>query len=153
MKHYFLKKLNEGFTLIELILAIAIIGILATLANVGYRSIIDNVNTSQAIADIYAIELIIERYNTQHHSLPLTLSGLDAPLDPWGAPYQYLNFGTISGNGNKRKDRSLVPVNSDYDLYSKGPDGSTNQSFRPPQSQDDIVRANNGAYIGTVENY
>lgn len=59
MKHSFLKKLNEGFTLIELILAIAIIGILATLANVGYRSIIDNVNTSQAIADIYAIELIL----------------------------------------------------------------------------------------------
>ena len=149
-----IKLFNEkGFTLIELVLAMALVGILATIAYGSYRAIIDGMNTRQAIADIYSIELTIERFHTKNISLPLTLAGLDIPLDPWGEPYQYLNFETIHGHGHKRKDRSLVPVNSDYDLYSKGPDRRTNQSFRPRHSHDDIVRANNGGYVGTVKDY
>lgn len=143
----------KGFTLVELLLSIVISAILVTLAYSSYQSVINDLKTKQAIAQIYNIDLIIERYKTKHNKLPTDLSGLDVPLDPWGEPYQYLNFDTLRGNGHKRKDRSLVPVNTDYDLYSKGPDKRTNQSFRPPVSQDDIVRANNGGYVGKVEDY
>lgn len=155
MPHYqVIAKLYKGFTLIELVLAMLIIGVLATIANTSYRSIIDSMNTNIAITDLYTIELIIERYNTTNHSLPLSLAGLDIPLDPWGEAYVFLNHSTVHGHGGKRKARGgIVPVNSDYDLYSKGPDKNTNQSFNPPVSQDDIVRANNGGYFGTVEDF
>ena len=43
--------------------------------------------------------------------------------DPWGNPYGYLNLGDKNANGHARKDHSLVPINTDFDLYSMGPDG------------------------------
>ena len=52
--------------------------------------------------------------------------------------------------GHRRKDHSLVPVNSDYDLYSMGPDGDSQAPFTAQASRDDIVRASNGGYIGPV---
>jgi general secretion pathway protein G len=76
-------------------------------------------------------------------------------LDPWGRPFQYLNIAN-SGNkakGHQRKDKFLVPVNSDFDLYSLGEDGVSSPPFTAKGSRDDIVRANNGAYIGLAENY
>jgi len=52
-----------------------------------------------------------------------------------------------------RKDRFLVPLNSDYDLYSEGKDGESMAPLSAPQSQDDVVRANDGAYIGLASQY
>ena len=51
-------------------------------------------------------------------------------LDPWGNLYQYLNLSdpTIKDiKGKARKDRNLVPINSDYDLYSTGKDGKAHR--------------------------
>ena len=47
----------------------------------------------------------------------------------------------------------MVPVNSDYDLYSMGADGDSQTPFTAEASQDDIVRCGNGSYIGLVSNY
>ncbi len=47
----------------------------------------------------------------------------------------------------------MNPVNSDYDLYSKGPDGDTQKQFTAAKARDDIVRANNGRYYGTAEDH
>ena len=52
-----------------------------------------------------------------------------------------------------RKDKNLVPLNTDFDLYSKGPDGASQKPLNAEASRDDIVRANNGAYVGKAEDY
>ena len=55
--------------------------------------------------------------------------------------------------GKKRKDKSLHPLNSDYDLYSMGPDGRSVSPLTAKASRDDIIRANNGGFIGVAEDY
>jgi len=52
-----------------------------------------------------------------------------------------------------RKDHNLVPLNTDYDLYSMGPDGNSVGPLTAKASRDDIIRANNGSYIGPAANY
>ena len=75
-------------------------------------------------------------------------------LDPWDQPYEYLNIRTAGkGKGGLRKDGKLNPLNTDYDLYSIGADGKTAGALSAKSSRDDIVRANNGAYLGLGEDY
>ena len=52
-----------------------------------------------------------------------------------------------------RKDKYLVPINSDFDLYSMGKDGQSAAALTAKISKDDIVRANDGQYIGLAEAY
>lgn len=52
-----------------------------------------------------------------------------------------------------RKDKNLHPINSDYDLYSVGHDGESVEPLTAKKSHDDIIRANNGDFIGYAENY
>jgi hypothetical protein len=54
---------------------------------------------------------------------------------------------------NQPKDKSLHPLNSDYDLYSMGPDGQSQTPLTAKASRDDIIRANNGGFIGVVEDH
>jgi general secretion pathway protein G len=76
-------------------------------------------------------------------------------LDPWGNPYQYLKIegAPKSVIGSARKDRFLVPLNSTYDLYSKGPDGASKPPLNAAVSRDDILRANDGQYVGLAAGY
>jgi general secretion pathway protein G len=66
-----------------------------------------------------------------------------------------VDFASLKGGGasGKRKDRFLVPVNSTYDLYSLGKDGKSRRSFTASASHDDIVRANDGGFIGLASNF
>ena len=48
---------------------------------------------------------------------------------------------------------SSAELNDFFDLYSMGPDGRSASPFTAAKSRDDIVRANDGGYIGTVENF
>jgi general secretion pathway protein G len=75
--------------------------------------------------------------------------------DPWGNAYHYLriNGGDAKGKGKMRKDHSMVPVNSDFDLYSMGPDGQSKPPFTAKASRDDIVRAGDGGYFGKASEY
>jgi general secretion pathway protein G len=73
--------------------------------------------------------------------------------DPWGNPYQYLNLATLKGNGKARKNQFLVPLNSDYDLYSMGKDGDSVSPLKAAASRDDILRANDGAFVGLAATY
>ena len=86
------------------------------------------------------------------HAERLTCVPEAGRLDPWGNPYEYLNIAQ-GGNQGARKDKSLVPINSTYDLYSKGRDGDSKKSLVPKVSQDDIVRANDGAFVGLALDY
>ena len=90
--------------------------------------------------------------------LPATGSGTSVARyrDPWGNPYVYFLFPPSKGKGppaGARRDKFLVPVNSEYDLYSFGPDGQTSIPFTAAKGRDDIVRASDGGYIGPASKY
>jgi len=146
---------QRGMTLLELMMALTICAVLATIAVGSYKRYVDRMKVNTAIADIGQIQLVINKYHIDRDALPATLAdvGMDGKLDPWGNPYEYLDFTGIKGNGQVRKDRNLVPINSDYDLYSKGPDGDSRSPLTAQASRDDIVRANDGAFIGKAEDY
>lgn len=55
--------------------------------------------------------------------------------------------------GQPRKDRFLVPINSDYDLYSKGRDGESVAPLTAKKSHDDVIRANDGTFVGLAVNF
>ncbi len=55
--------------------------------------------------------------------------------------------------GDVRKDRRLVPLNRDFDLYSQGKDGRSQGPLTAQVSLDDVIRANNGGFIGLGRNY
>ncbi|WP_020586710.1 prepilin-type N-terminal cleavage/methylation domain-containing protein [Desulfobacter curvatus] len=143
-----------GFTLIELMIVVAIIGTLAAIATPIYLNLKDKVRVTIAISDIKAIEKNILVYYVEFDVFPPDLAaiGMANLTDPWGNPYRYLPVaGTPSGQ--LRKDHFMVPVNSDYDLYSMGPDGRSTGPFTAEASRDDIVRANDGGFVGLVSNY
>lgn len=135
------RKRQAGMTLIELMATVAIVGSLAGIAIPKYHEIADSARVTQAIGDISAIQTTIETRD----SLPNNLVGIGQNLiDPWGNPYVYVKF----PNGTPRVDRFGVALNTTYDLYSVGKDGSTSGSLNSSVSFDDVVRANDGGFLG-----
>jgi len=57
------------------------------------------------------------------------------------------------GAAQARKDRFLVPINTDFDLYSMGKDGESVPALTAAKSRDDVVRAANGAFIGLASKF
>jgi general secretion pathway protein G len=172
---------RAGFTLIEVILVLALIGLLAGISAIPMSKALDRVRVARAIAEISTIQKEISLYETERSYLPNTLAdvGRGGLLDPWGRPYQYVKFvangggggGNGGGNGGggngggggggggggiagqARKDRFLVPINSTYDLYSVGADGQTALPLTAKHSHDDVIRGNDGSYIGLAAGY
>lgn len=146
---------NNGFTLLEILLAVAILAILASIAIVAYTGYINTARISNAENQISTMSLIIDAYHQEYKVYPASLAdvGLDTLKDPWGNLYHYLNIETAGNNGNVRKDHNLVPLNTDYDLYSSGEDGQSVPPLTAAASRDDIVRANNGGFIGLGSDY
>jgi general secretion pathway protein G len=154
-------KKPKGFTIIEIIIVIAILGTLAGIALPIFANYLDGVKVTRAIADIKVIEKEILAFSVDNERFPENLAeiGLDNILDPYGNPYQYQPSTYIDKKGNvkkaahRRKDHNLVPVNTDFDLFSMGKDGDSVDPFTAKASRDDIVRANNGMFIGPVSAY
>jgi len=160
----------RGFTLIELLIVVAIIGTLTGIAYPAVQSVRERAQIAQAIGDINAIEIDVLGYEATYQTTPPDLAaiGRGALFDPWGNPYRYLSFAhavPTPGGGGKagkgkpavppgaRMDRFLVPINSTFDLYSMGPDGNTFPPLTASQSLDDVVRGNDGSYIGLARDY
>jgi general secretion pathway protein G len=147
----------QGWTLLELLAALSVFSILVTVGYSSYSKVIDGMKVKQAIVDIAKIHAAVERFRQNNNdALPLTLAEVGMALqDPWGKPYAYLNFDTLPANskGPVRKDHNLVPLNSRYDLYSSGPDGESFAPLTARASRDDIVMANDGAFIGPASEY
>jgi general secretion pathway protein G len=143
-----------GFGLIELLLATALVGILAAIAVPSYRNYQKKAVVQSAVNDILYLQGAIARFQTQNWRLPASLGeiGQAAKLDPWGSPYQYLNLAGAN-RGQMRKDRNLVPINSDYDLYSMGEDGRSVPPLTAKPSRDDVVRAADGSFVGLASDY
>lgn len=130
-KQRFLPARQGGFTLIEIMVVIVIIGILASLVVPRIMDEPDKARVTKAIADIRALENALNMYRLDNYSYPSTDQGLQAlvekpggtpeprnykqggyiarlPKDPWGNPYQYLNPGS----------------HGQIDIWSLGADGA-----------------------------
>jgi len=144
----------KAFSLIELALAIAIITMIASIAYPSYKNYINRVRIATSISDILKLDAQIARFYTTHANYPSSLADLGSvPLDPWGNPYRYLNIQTVIGKGKVRKDKNLVPINSDYDLYSMGKDGRSVSPLTAKHSHDDIIRGSNRGFVGLATDY
>jgi general secretion pathway protein G len=143
-----------GLTLVEIILIVAIVAILASLAATTYRSYRDRINIDKAVSDIMTISFSITEFTADYKRLPVDLAevGKSTMVDPWGQPYRYVNHATAP-NGQFRKDKNIVPINSDFDLWSSGKDGASVAPLTAAASRDDIIRANDGAFIGLASVY
>ena len=174
----------SGYTLIELLIAVAIMLTLSAIAGPGYSQALYAAKMTRAIGEVRTLSGDVLGHMLIFGELPVTLADLDKGdlRDPWGNPYQYLNFAIASGGGGgdsggrgggggsgggkpvetpgaapppagARRDRFLVPINSLYDLYSMGPDGQSLPPLLAPQSWDDIIMAADGAFIGLAKDF
>ena len=145
---------QKGFTLVEVVLIVAILGVLTTLVAGTYQSYRDRLKLDQAVGNVMTISMSITEFRADYKRLPADLAeiGKNAMLDPWGNQYQYVNHDTAP-NGHFRKDKNIVPINSDFDLYSNGKDGVSHAPLTAQASRDDIIRANDGAFIGLASTY
>lgn len=218
-----------GFTLIELMIAVAITGILASLAGPTYTDFLYKARVARTVAELHGLAKEIQGFALSSELYPDTLAqiGRSTMLDPWGNPYQYyrINCGPATvghlnppdlpahgsdgrivpvtglstthearvyltvessraqqllhlvagggssgsgggsggsgggggppcgGVGGARKDRFLVPINSDFDIYSMGRDGQTVPPLTAKKSHDDILRASDGGFYGLAANF
>jgi general secretion pathway protein G len=146
---------GQGFTLVELLITVSIILTIAALAVPNLLAAMNQARIAKAVGDIHAIGTDIQGYEVINHAYPNTLDdiGYGTFNDPWGNPYQYLNFAGAQGKGKMRKDRFLVPINTFFDLYSMGPDGASVAPLTAKASHDDIIWANDGDYVGVASDY
>ncbi|HSC14098.1 MAG TPA: prepilin-type cleavage/methylation domain-containing protein [Gammaproteobacteria bacterium] len=130
--------------------AVLVVGSFAVPAFTGY---VERSRVARAVSDIGTVSLRLHQWQRSGRSLPQTLAeaGITA-VDPWGRPYVYLRAADAR-RAQLRKDGELVPLNSDFDLYSLGPDGISALALPAAPSQDDVVRAANGAFIGVAASY
>jgi general secretion pathway protein G len=109
---------EEGFTLVELMVVIVIIGLLATVVVINVMPATDRAALTKAKADIATLEQGVEMYRLNKLRYPTAAEGLQAvvsegfvkrlPNDPWGNPYRY----TAPGRDGR-----------DFEISSNGADG------------------------------
>jgi general secretion pathway protein G len=109
---------EEGFTLVELMVVIVIIGLLATVVIINVLPATDKAAITKAKADVATLEQGVEMYRLNKLRYPNGSEGLQAvtaegyvkrlPKDPWGNAYHYAQPG--------RDGRQ-------FDIYSYGADG------------------------------
>ncbi|GAA5143359.1 type II secretion system major pseudopilin GspG [Thalassotalea piscium] len=137
---------QKGFTLLEIMVVIVILGILASMVVPNLMGSQDQAREQKAVIDIGALETALGMYRSQNYSYPTTEQGLEAlvtetdieplprrfpeggyikrlPKDPWGNDYQLLNPGE----------------HGKMDVFSMGPDGVSD-------TDDDIGNWNLGDY-------
>ena len=126
---------KDGFTLIEIMAVVLIIGLLSTIVGVAIFTQVDKGRVTAARAQISNLEGVLELYRMDNARFPTTEQGLEAliqpatsspeprnfppggylkggrvPLDPWGEPYQYESPGSNNTRG--------------FDIWSWGADGT-----------------------------
>ncbi|MBI4696008.1 MAG: type II secretion system major pseudopilin GspG [Gammaproteobacteria bacterium] len=126
-----MRRTQSGFTLIEVMVVVVILGILAAIVVPRIMSRPDEARVVKAQQDMRAVGAALDLYKLDNFAYPTTDQGLDAlvkrpvqlpngakwrdggylaklPVDPWGNPYQYLRPGQ----------------HGEYDLWTLGADGT-----------------------------
>ena len=127
-------KMQSGFSLIEIMVVLVIIGLLVSVVAPNVLDQADDARIQKVKADFSAIDTSLSMYRLNNFTYPTSEQGLQAlvekptidpipsnwkkggylkdfPLDPWGRPYLYLSPAEFSED--------------DYDIYSLGADGIT----------------------------
>ena len=130
MKHAKRKQRQSGFTLLEIMVVIVILGVLASMVAPNIIGNKDKADQQKAVSDIVAMENALDMYKLENNFYPTTQQGLEAlvnkpsgnpepksyrdngyirrlPKDPWGNDYLMLSPGE----------------NGPLDIFSAGPDG------------------------------
>jgi general secretion pathway protein G len=155
------KRPHQGFSLVELLAALAAAGILASAGVSLYSGQSERVRVNEAVAEISRIQLAIAVFESDAGNiaagLPGALSELDIDpsllTDPWGRPYQYLRLDSAAAAATARTDGNDRPLNRDYDLFSLGRNGASEPSIADSLAADDIVRGAGGGYVGKAAEY
>lgn len=142
---------RRGMTLIEMLAVMAIVGMLSALSLPKYQQTVEQARIARAIGDIEAIQMDIMTSDTLPDNLAVI--GRATMLDPWGFPYVYNKFPARRVPPGARRDRFLVPINSEFDLYSVGKDGRSSAPLQAGPSRDDVVRGNDGGFIGLATKF
>ena len=122
---------EAGFSLVELMLVVFIMGLLAATIAYNFRGVPDQARIDAARTDIRTLESALDQYSLDMYGYPTSADGLDAlreapagadaasyrpggyirrlPNDPWNQPYQY--------------SRPAQRSNAQYDVFSLGADG------------------------------
>jgi general secretion pathway protein G len=138
----------RGFTLVELIVVMAVLAVLTAMAMPSLKEYIKVTENNACASDLRIIDKAVTAYYIERNVFPVQLSdvGFGSQLDPWKRQYEYKNL-SIAGNVPLQDSAGEV-LNHDYDLYCKGEDGESFPAFGDPANEDDVVRANDGFYIG-----
>lgn len=147
---------NHGFTLIELLVVTTLLGVLASIALSEFSKYRDRARVTRAAAEIRGIEKDIIAYALEKGNLPGSFADIGSIIlsDPWGNAYVYVRLDVPSPSAAPRS--WVDPLNTDFDLYSKGPNGTSTEPSIANTSQngyDDVVRADNGSFVGSAEQY
>jgi hypothetical protein len=116
----------------------------------AYNNYVDKTRNARTMSEVRTLGTEISGYALDHGGLNppgnnLTPIGRNNFLDPWKRPYVYLTTPALEDPSGT----SLL--NSDFDIYSKGIDGTGTPAGGNSGNRDDIVRSNNGAYVGLRE--
>ena len=123
-------KKNQGFTLIEIIVVVVIIGILATLVAPQFLGRTDDARIVKAQNDIQALESALDLYKLDNYTYPTTDQGLEAlvekpSIDP--APANWKQGGYVKKLSKDPWQRDYLYLNpgehGEIDIYSLGADG------------------------------
>lgn len=133
---------------------VGLVGVLLLIALPSYSHYRDKARQRQAATEITTMSATLKLRWDDERAYPASLAAanLAGRLDPWGRPYVYYNV-DANGLGGARKDHALNPINTDFDLYSLGPDGETKPQVTQKDSLDDVIRASNGAFVGVAADF
>lgn len=129
--------------------------ILIALALPNLRLVAAHCRVIVAIGEVREISRAIDRHRLLHglrYPPSLIDVGQAGRLDPWGNPYEYHLHARKSAQP-KRTDREQAALNTDYDLFSMGPDGKSRAALTAKFSRDDIVRGANGMFFDVAAEY
>lgn len=148
------RRRQGGWSLVEISLALALAAVLLVVALPAYMSYRETLRQRVAAQDIAAMGAVIQQSWEDAHAYPANLAAVQLATrkDPWGRAYVYYNV-DANGRGGARKDHALNPINTDFDLYSLGPDGVSASQVTQKDSLDDVIRANNGAFVGRAADF
>jgi general secretion pathway protein G len=172
-----------GFTMLEVLVVVAVIGIVSAFALPKLFEALEWARYARSVREIRNFSTEVEAFRAAHDGgVPIDWSIFHSgpvPVDPWGNEYVFNSFHDDSilpplgpldplvpeiilppgiSNGldlslARRRNGSLAPINSKYDLFSAGPDGDWQPLLIFDVSFDDIIFANDGGYVGKASEY